>query len=211
MCAENLIAHVTPETPSFSEDDVKRVHTRVVGQIVGVYLEQPCEHILAELGEITCNVREKLGKSLVAADDEITGTPTILGALLEDAGPSLIQARIGQTCLSYIVEDRLSLWWGSLGYSTEPTADPCLKNSIESPHGDSAALHGQVMSEQIGAQIPTDGWAKAAPEKPGTSRQSGMSHSPRQPKRRGQPRCEGWPSVPGRDGVVCRTAEYEED
>lgn len=154
------------------DDYAERVYAGVLGKIIGVYLGRPVEgwtyeQIMAELGEIQYYVHQRLGRPLIVTDDDISGTFTFPRALADhgvSADPS--PARIGETWLNYLIEERTTLWWGGLGNSTEHTAYLRLKRGIEAPRSGSAALNGRVVSEQIGAQIFIDGWAMLAPGDP---------------------------------------------
>jgi ADP-ribosylglycohydrolase len=158
-------------------DYVERVYAGVLGKIIGVYLGRPFEgwsyeRIMAELGEVWYYVNERRDAALrnnvlVVTDDDISGTFAFLRAM-PDYGNSLdlTPAQIGQTWLNYIVERRAILWWGGMGNSTEHTAYMRLKKGIEAPRSGSIALNGQVVAEQIGAQIFVDGWAMIAPGDP---------------------------------------------
>ena len=156
------------------EDYAERVYAGVLGKIIGVYLGRPFEgwtydRILAELGEIDYYVNDRIpwDHPLVVTDDDITGTFTFLRAL-PDYGfsPEVTPSQIGQTWLNYIIENRTILWWGGFGNSTEHTAYLRLKDGIRAPESGSMALNGQVIAEQIGAQIFIDGWAMVAPGDP---------------------------------------------
>ncbi|MEC8933647.1 MAG: ADP-ribosylglycohydrolase family protein, partial [Candidatus Latescibacterota bacterium] len=64
-----------PIPPDYEE----RVYAGVLGKIIGVYLGRPFEgwshrRIEADLGPIEGYVHERLGKPLVVADDDISGT-----------------------------------------------------------------------------------------------------------------------------------------
>ncbi len=153
-------------------DYPERVYAGVLGKLIGVYLGRPFEQwsherIQAELGDITYYVHEKRGMPLIVTDDDISGTFTFLRAL-PDYGNSLdlTPAQIGQTWLNYIIEERTILWWGGMGNSTEHTAYLRLKNGIPAPESGSIARNGQVVAEQIGAQIFVDGWALVSPGDP---------------------------------------------
>ncbi len=157
---------------SLPHDYVERVYAGVLGKIIGVYLGRPFEgwsydRIMAELGDITYYVHEKRGVPLIVTDDDISGTFTFVRALA-DYGNSrdLTPAQIGQTWLNYLIEERTILWWGGLGVSTEHTAYLRLKHGVAAPRSGSIALNGQVVAEQIGAQIFIDGWAMVAPGDP---------------------------------------------
>lgn len=153
-------------------DHAERTYAGCLGKVLGVYLGRPFEgwtndRILAELGPIEYYVADRLGVPLIVTDDDISGTFTFLRAL-SDYGPSLdlTAAQIGQTWLNYIIEKRTILWWGGVGNSTEHTAYVRLKNGIAAPRSGSMELNGQVVAEQIGAQIFIDGWAMVSPGDP---------------------------------------------
>ena len=157
---------------SLPSDYAERVYAGVLGKIIGVYLGRPFEgwdneRIERDLGEITGYVHDRLGLPLVVADDDISGTFTFIRALEDEAGGKAITpAAIGRTWLNYLVEERTVLWWGGLGNSTEHTAYLRLKHGIEAPASGSITTNGQVVAEQIGAQIFIDGWAMVAPGDP---------------------------------------------
>ena len=150
----------------------ERVYAGVLGKIIGVYLGRPFEgwnyaHIMKELGEINYYVHERLKAPLIVTDDDISGTFTFFRAL-EDFGYArdLTAAQIGQTWLNYIIENRTILWWGGMGVSMEHTAFQRLKRGIDAPRSGSIELNGQIVAEQIGAQIFIDGWGLVAPGDP---------------------------------------------
>jgi ADP-ribosylglycohydrolase len=157
-----------PIPPDYTE----RVYAGVLGKIIGVYLGRPFEgwtyeRLMAELGDITYYVHEKLKVPLIVTDDDIAGTFTFLRALPDYGNRrDLTPAQIGQTWLNYLIENRAVLWWGGLGQSTEHTAYLRLKSGIPAPRSGSIALNGKVVAEQIGAQIFIDGWAMVAPGNP---------------------------------------------
>ena len=153
-------------------DYTERVYAGVLGKLIGVYLGRPFEgwsyEALSEkFGEINYYVHEHLDVPLIVTDDDISGTFTFLRAL-PDYGNSraITPAQIGQSWLNYIIEERTILWWGGMGNSTEHTAYMRLKEGIPAPRSGSMALNGQVVAEQIGAQIFIDGWAMVAPGDP---------------------------------------------
>ncbi len=154
------------------EDYAQRVYAGVLGKIIGVYLGRPFEgwtyeRIMAELGEIGYYVHERRNTPLIVTDDDISGTFTFLRALPDYGNRrDLTPAQIGQTWLNYIIENKTILWWGGLGNSTEHTAFLRLKRGMPAPQSGSIATNGQVVAEQIGAQIFIDGWAMVAPGDP---------------------------------------------
>ena len=148
-------------------DYAERVYAGVLGKIIGVYLGRPFEgwpkeKIEKELGEITYYVHDKVGVPLIVTDDDISGTFTFLRALPDHGNtPDITPAEIGRTWLNYIIENKSILWWGGMGRSTEHTAFLRLKNGIDAPMSGSCELNSKVVSEQIGAQIFIDGWARS--------------------------------------------------
>lgn len=157
-----------PVPPDYAE----RVYAGVLGKIIGVYLGRPFEgwthdRIARELGEVDYYVHDRLGKPLVVTDDDISGTFTFLRAL-EDYGADrdIKPEQIGATWLNYIIEKKTILWWGGMGHSTEHTAYLRLKHGYSAPRSGSIDLNGQVVAEQIGAQIFIDGWGMVAPGNP---------------------------------------------
>jgi ADP-ribosylglycohydrolase len=158
------------------DDYAERVYAGVLGKLIGVYLGRPFEgwshaRIMDELGEIWYYVHERVGAPLIVTDDDVSGTFTFLRALPDYADAiadarDLTPAQIGQTWLNYIIEERTILWWGGLGNSTEHTAYLRMRDGVAPPRSGSMALNGQVVAEQIGAQIFIDGWAMVAPGDP---------------------------------------------
>ena len=154
------------------QDYEERVYAGILGKIIGVYVGRPFEgwwndRIEKELGEINYYVHRRLGKPLIVADDDISGTFVFVRAL-EDHGISrdITAEQIGRTWLNYLIEKRTILWWGGMGNSTEHTAYLRLKHGIPAPRSGSIELNTKEVSEQIGAQIFIDGWAMVAPGEP---------------------------------------------
>ena len=153
-------------------DYSEKVYAGVLGKLIGVYLGRPFEGwdyeaLTEQFGEINYYVHEHLDVPLIVTDDDISGTFTFLRALPDYGnGPEITAAQIGQSWLNYIVEERTILWWGGMGNSTEHTAYLRLKEGVPAPESGSMALNGQVVAEQIGAQIFIDGWAMVAPGDP---------------------------------------------
>lgn len=157
---------------SIPDNYLELVYAGVLGKIIGVYLGRPFEgwtyeRIMAELGEVNYYVHDKLNVPLIVTDDDISGTFTFIRALSDYMNsPNISPAQIGQTWMNYIIEEQSILWWGGMGNSTEHTAYLRMKSGIEAPKSGSMALNGQVVAEQIGAQIFIDGWGMVSPGDP---------------------------------------------
>ena len=153
-------------------DYADKVYAGVLGKVIGVYLGRPFEGwpyemIQERLGDVEYYVHDKLNVPLIVTDDDIAGTFTFIRALEDHGTDREISAKqVGDSWLNYLIKDRTILWWGGLGNSTEHTAYLRLVNGIEAPASGSIALNGQVVAEQIGAQIFIDGWAMVAPGDP---------------------------------------------
>jgi ADP-ribosylglycohydrolase len=162
-----------------ADDYDERVYAGVLGKIIAVYLGRPFEgwtyeRIMAELGEITYYVNDRRDVALknhllVVTDDDITGT-LVFPRALRDRGPgawaSLTSADVGRTWMNYIIENLTVLWWGGLGNSTEHTAYLRMAAGIAPPDSGSIARNGQVVAEQVGAQIFCEGFAMTCPGDP---------------------------------------------
>ena len=153
-------------------DYVSRTYAGVLGKIIGVYLGRPFEgwpyrEVLSKLGEVDYYVHDRLNVPLVVTDDDISGTFTFLRALADYGYSSqLTPEQIGQTWMNYIIENRTILWWGGMGMSTEHTAFLRMKHGVMPPASGSVETNGQVVAEQIGAQIFIDGWGLIFPGDP---------------------------------------------
>jgi ADP-ribosylglycohydrolase len=153
-------------------DYLERVYAGVLGKLIGVYMGRPFEgwtyeRIVAELGDVTGYVHERFAQPLIVTDDDISGTFTFLRSLPDHANRRDLSPReIGETWLNYIIAQRTILWWGGMGDSTEHTAFLRLKAGVSAPESGSITLNGQVVAEQIGAQIFIDGWGMVAPGDP---------------------------------------------
>lgn len=150
----------------------ERVYAGILGKLAGVYFGRPVEgwsheEIVARFGEITSFVSDQTGRPVVVPDDDISGTFTFIRALADNGfDPGLSPAQIGETWLNYIIEGRAILWWGGRGNSTEHTAFLNLASGLVAPESGSVARNGEVIAEQIGAQIFIDSWGLIAPGDP---------------------------------------------
>lgn len=157
---------------NFKEDYTERVYAGVLGKVVGVYLGRPFENwtyerITERFGAITHYVHEDLGKPLIVADDDLSGTFRFLRAIADvERIPDLTAAIVGQTWRNLLIENRTTLWWGGMGTSTEHTAFERLKRGILAPLSGAIATNGRTVAEQIGGQIFIDGWAMLCPGDP---------------------------------------------
>ena len=154
-------------------DYEKQVYAAVLGKTIGVYMGRPFEgwwkeSIEPKWGSIDRYVNEDVGKPLVVADDDISGTFTFVKALSDWRGdPRAVDpAFFGETWRNYLIEGRTILWWGGVSLSTEHTAWMRLKQGVPSPESGSMKRNGRIVSEQIGAQIFIDAFGMVAPGDP---------------------------------------------
>lgn len=155
--------------PNLPDDYLERVYAGVLGKLIGVYSGRPFEgwtneRIERELGEVRGYVNARFDLPLVVTDDDIGGTFGFVRAL-ED-GFDISPQSVADVWRNIIVENRSILWWGGRGVSTEHTAFLNLKDGIRAPESGSIARNGQVVAEQIGAQIFIDGWGLVCPGDP---------------------------------------------
>ena len=150
----------------------EQVYAGVLGKIIGVYLGRPFEgwpkaKIEERFGRIDRYVHEDLGKALVVADDDISGTFTFVRAL-EDSGlyADTPDEYFGDTWLNYVLENRTIFWWGGVGMSTEHTAFVRLIEGVKSPQSGAIETNGRTVAEQIGAQIFIDAFGMVSPGDP---------------------------------------------
>ena len=154
-------------------DYEKQVYAAVLGKTIGVYMGRPFEgwwkrSIEPKWGSIDRYVNEDVGKPLVVADDDISGTFTFVKALADWAGdPRAVDpAFFGETWRNYLIENLTILWWGGVSLSTEHTAWMRLKQGVQSPESGSMKRNGRIVAEQIGAQIFIDAFGMVAPGDP---------------------------------------------
>ena len=150
----------------------EQVYAGVLGKVIGVYMGRPIEgwgkdQIVERFGFVDRYLAPELGQPLVVADDDISGTFTFIRAL-EDSGllAETPPEFFGKTWLNYLIENKTILWWGGRGVSTEHTAYLNLEEGIPSPDSGSTEVNGQIVAEQIGAQIFIDAFGLVAPGDP---------------------------------------------
>jgi len=151
------------------KDYAERVYAGWLGKCIGVRLGAPVEGWTAEdirlnLGEVMDFLPLPPGKLFKPDDD--TAVPMVLIHALEDYGPGVTAADMGETYLNYVADQRGTFWWGGYGISCEHTAYQNMLNGIPSPLSGSIALNGIVLAEQIGGQIFSDIWGLVAPNQP---------------------------------------------
>ncbi len=146
-----------------------RVYAGWLGKTIGVRFGAPLENwtyqqIRDHLGEVTDYL--PLPPGAIFKPDDDTSLPLIFLHGLEDFGPEITQAQMGDIWLNYLGDEHGTLWWGGYGVSTEHTAYRNLKAGIPAPLSGSAALNGPVLAEQIGGQIFSDIWGLLIPNDP---------------------------------------------
>lgn len=155
--------------PPLPPDYKTRVYAGWLGKTIGVRFGAPLENwtyqqICDHLGELTDYLPLPPGKIFKPDDD--TAVPLIFLHGLEDFGPGVTQAQMGDIWLNYLGDQHGTLWWGGYGVSTEHTAYLNLKAGIPAPRSGAIALNGPVLSQQIGGQIFSDIWGLLIPDDP---------------------------------------------
>lgn len=150
----------------------EKIYAGVLGKMLGVYLGRPVEGwkyeaIRDTFGMVGYYVNEALKVPLIVADDDLSGTFAFFRTMEDNNySPNITARDIGNTWLNYIIENRSILWWGGLGNSAEHSAYLMLKNGIAAPESGSLDRLGEVLSQQIGAQIFMDAYAMMCPGDP---------------------------------------------
>ena len=157
------MAHALPH------DYAERLYAGWIGKCIGVRLGAPVENwtydqIRTNLGEVTDFLPLPPGKLFKPDDD--TAFPLVMIRALQDYGPEVTAAQMGETVLNYLGDQRGTFWWGGYGISTEHTAYVNLANGIPAPQSGSISLNGTTVAEQIGGQIFSDIWGLVAPGQP---------------------------------------------
>ena len=149
-----------------------RVYAGVLGKTIGVYMGRPFEgwekaRIEERFGTVSGYVHEELEKSLIVADDDLSGTFTFVRAL-EDSSlyAQTPSEAFGDAWLNYVIEGKSIFWWGGMAHSTEHTAFLRLLQGVRAPESGSIALNGKIVAEQIGAQIFIDAFGMVCPGDP---------------------------------------------
>ena len=158
------------------EKIAEKTYAGVLGKIIGVFYGRPIEgwpyeKIRKTFDVVDHYVYKEAGTPLIVADDDVAGTFTFLNAVEDtDHIRELTAEDFGEAWLDYVIEDKTIFWWGGLGRSTEHTAYLRLKQGVKAPESGSAALNGEAVAEQIGAQIFMDALAMMCPGDPQMAR-----------------------------------------
>ena len=135
-----------------------------LGKIIGVRLGAPVENwssqqIKASFGRIEDFVKDYL---VFGADDDTNGPLYFTRVLLDKNANEITSQDIADTMLNVIADEHGFFWWGGVGVSTEHTMYNHLKNGMSALESGSSRINGKELSEQIGGQIFSDGWAYVA-------------------------------------------------
>jgi ADP-ribosylglycohydrolase len=135
-----------------------------LGKIIGVRLGAPVENwssqqIKASFGKIEDFVKDY---PVFGADDDTNGPLYFTRVLLDKKAKEISSQDIADNMLNVIADEHGFFWWGGVGVSTEHTMYNHLKNGMSALESGSSRINGKELSEQIGGQIFSDGWAYAA-------------------------------------------------
>lgn len=154
---------------SLPADYRERVYAGWLGKCIGVRLGAPMEtwtyeDIAQHLGEVTDFVPLAPGKVFKPDDD--TAYPMLMIRALEDFGPQVTAAQMGETLLNYLGDHHGTIWWGGAGACAEEAAYLHLQNGIAAPESGSIARNGRMLAEQCSGQIFSEIWGLVAPNQP---------------------------------------------
>jgi ADP-ribosylglycohydrolase len=135
-----------------------------LGKIIGVRLGAPVENwssqqIKDSFGKIEDFVKDY---TVFGADDDTNGPLYFTRVLLDKKAKEITSQDIADNMLNVIADEHGFFWWGGVGVSTEHTMYNNLKNGMSALESGSSRINGKELSEQIGGQIFSDGWAYAA-------------------------------------------------
>lgn len=135
-----------------------------LGKVIGVRLGAPVENWSSQ------NIKASFGKiedfvvdySVFGADDDTNGPLYFTRVLLDKHEREVTAQDMADTMLNVIAQEHGFFWWGGVGVSTEHTMYHNLKKGMTAPESGSHHTNGKELSEQIGGQIFSDGWAYVA-------------------------------------------------
>lgn len=135
-----------------------------LGKIIGVRLGAPVENwtsqqIKTAFGKIEDFV---LDYPVFGADDDTNGPFYFTRVLNQKPVEQITPQDIADNMLNVIAEEHGFFWWGGPGISTEHTMFDHLKKGVSAYESGKCLLIGKELSEQIGGQIFSDGWAYVA-------------------------------------------------
>ena len=135
-----------------------------LGKIIGVRLGAPVENWSAQQIKTSFGKIEDFVKHypVFGADDDTNGPLYFTRVLLDKKAKEISSQDIADTMLNVIADEHGFFWWGGVGVSTEHTMYHNLKNGMSALDSGSSQVNGKELSEQIGGQIFSDGWAYAA-------------------------------------------------
>lgn len=135
-----------------------------LGKVIGVRLGAPIENWSSQQIEQSLGFIEDfvVDYPVFGADDDTNGPLYFTRVLLKKDAYEVTAQDIADTMLNVIAQEHGFFWWGGVGVSTEHTMYHNLKKGMPAPESGSSRTNGKELSEQIGGQIFSDGWAYAA-------------------------------------------------
>ena len=143
---------------------MEAIYASWLGKLMGIRLGAPVENWSSE------QIAQAFGRiedfvvpyPVFGADDDSNG-PLYFTRVFDEVGHFDVTLQdMANTMLNVIPKEHGFFWWGGVGISTEHTMYHHLSQGIPPEKSGLAGLNGVELSEQIGGQIFSDGWAYIA-------------------------------------------------
>lgn len=137
-----------------------KTYSAWMGKLIGIRLGAPVENWTAqEIADTYGKIEQYLvDYGIFAADDDANGPLFFVRSLLENPELDPDIEKLGAAVLDYIAEGHGFFWWGGQGISTEDTAYHNLLKGMPAAQSGKIETNGEMLAEQIGGQIFSDGW-----------------------------------------------------
>ncbi|MBV1757613.1 MAG: ADP-ribosylglycohydrolase family protein [Dethiosulfatibacter sp.] len=143
---------------------IQDIYASWLGKLIGIRLGAPVENWSSdEINKAFGSIEDFVVRyPIFGADDDSNG-PLYFTRVFDDTGKYDVSTKdMGNTMLNVIPKGHGFFWWGGVGVSTEHTMYHHLSSGIPAEESGLRSLNGQRLSEQIGGQIFSDGWAYIA-------------------------------------------------
>jgi ADP-ribosylglycohydrolase len=140
------------------------IYASWIGKLIGIRLGAPVENWSSD------DIHKSFGRledfairyPIFGADDDSNG-PLYFTRVFDETGQyEVTMSDMANTMLNVIPKEHGFFWWGGVGISTEHTMYHNLSTGIPADESGLSSRNGKELSEQIGGQIFSDGWAYIA-------------------------------------------------